>query len=538
MHASASSRAGPETLAICSNRAISDVNAEARDRKSELDPHYHEIDSFHNERNVLFIPPINSLPIEVLMRIFELAHYLWWKTLFKKERADWPTVWDRSIRKRMHSGYPEVLTHVCSLWRQIILSSPALWSHIDLFTLGHSPQLSMKRNFFFVTRAQNHPLILRVRLRHGIHEPVSECAAMADFCRSIAPRLSTLRIDNNAPSETTTLFSSIIQASLLHSTPRILTKLDIKDHNVRTISNYAGNIDGLTGWALPTAESLGISQHLLDDIVRPIKTLRLSSQFFPWTSPAYGGLVELHLLCTRPQYGHRPSIQVAQLREILLACPELRVLHINININEQDTQPALSPVPLNELEELSLRGLKRCLYDLLLPLLLPGQKPLQLTFQTPRDEPTILYCSALLAFIQRTNVASLYIVNRHISHQHLPLDVLLIQSPTNLVNLGLERFKITRLEPSQLGHPKTFPSMHLRHLCIRKCIINMGVFEKLAKNLPAQVLKLHEPEFDDGSDGAETQARERMSMIYRTVKWVRSTRGMELWDAWEVEYFD
>ncbi|KAH7332735.1 hypothetical protein B0J17DRAFT_771518 [Rhizoctonia solani] len=507
------------------------------DNRSGSTTHDDEVDPFQDENNAPPSSLINTLPAELLIRIFELAHYLWWKTFFKKERADWPAVWDRSIRKQMHLGHPEILTHVCSLWRQIIVSSSTLWSHIDIFTLGHSPQLSLRRSSAFVARAQKQALTLRVRLRHGMHEPVSECAGMCNFCSSIAPKLKTLRIDNNAPSESTSIFSSIIRASLPRATPGVLTKLDIKDHSVRSISNYGGNIDGLTGWALPTAENLGISQHSLDNIVCPIESLRLSGYFFPWTSPAYRGLVELHLLCTRPQYGHRPFIQVAQLREMLLACSKLRILHININITE-DIQPPLSPVTLNELEELNLRGLKRSLYDLLLPLLFPGRKPLQLTFQTPRDEPTILYCPALLAFFRRTNVTSLYIVNRHTSHQLLPLDVLLVDSPTNIHTLGFERFKIPVLESSQLDHLKALPRMQLSYLCVRKCMFHMGVLEKMAQIFQPVVLKHHELEFEDTLDGEGARAREEMDRVFPAVKWVRSTRGMELWDTWELEYFD
>ncbi|KAL5637787.1 hypothetical protein ACGC1H_002150 [Rhizoctonia solani] len=539
MYISACSHAGPETRAICPNYATSDTNMEGSpEHKSESEPHYNGSDPLHNKNNGLIAPPINCLPIEILMRIFELADYLWWKTFFKKERADWPAVWDRSIRKQMRLGYPELLTHVCSLWRQIALSSSALWSHIDLFTLGHPPQLSLRRSSVFVTRAQSHTLVLRVRLRHGFYEPVSECTGMSDFCSSIGSKLNTLRIDNTTPSETTTLFSSIIRASLPHTTPGVLVKLDIEDHNVRTISNYGNNIDGLTGWAFPTSEDLGISQHLLDDIVHPIKTLRLNGRFFPWQSPAYCGLVELHLLCTRPQYGHRPSIQLAQLREILLACPGLRIFHINININEQSIQPALSPVPLHELEELNLRGFKRSLYELLLPLLLPGQRPLQLTFQTLRDEPTVLYCPTLLAFFRRTNVANLYIMNRHTDYQPLPLNILLTESLPKLHTLGLERFRIDDLESSQSSHLTALPSLKLSHLYIRKCITDMGVLEKMAGILPAQLFKLHELVFEDMPDGTEARAREEINQMFPVVKWVRSTRGMELWDAWEVEYFD
>ncbi|CAE6469264.1 unnamed protein product [Rhizoctonia solani] len=524
---------------LCSDHSITDANAVASvDHKPQLNFYRHGINQSQDEQNIIPVPPINALPTELLILIFKFAHYLWWKTFFKKERADWPALWDKSIRKQMRSGYPEVLTHVCYFWRQVVFSSPTLWSYIDLFTLGQPPQFTLDRSSAFIARAQSHELTLRVRLRHGTHEPVSECTLINDFCSSIGPRLNSLRIDNNSPSDSITLFSSVIQATLPHTTPGILTKLDIKDHSVRTISNYSGNSDGLAGWLLPAPESFGVSQHLLDDIIHPIKILRLSGQFFPWTSPAYRGLVELHLQCTRPHYGHRPSVQVDQLREILLACPELRIFHINININEQSLPTALSPVPLPELEELNLRGLKRSLYDLLLPLLSPGQKPLQITFQTQRVIPSILYCSTLLSFFRRTNVTSLYIVNRLTSCQHLSLDLLLTESPINLHTLGLERFHIAGLEPSRLYYIRTLAPMQLNRLYLRKCIIDMDAVKNMAEIFPAQILKLHEPEFQCEPNNEVTQVREKICSMFPIVKWVRSTRGMELWDAWEMQYFD
>ncbi|KAF8699890.1 hypothetical protein RHS03_06725, partial [Rhizoctonia solani] len=479
-------------------------------------------------------PSINTLPTEVLILIFKFAHYLWWKG-FKREHADWPAAGGGSTRKQMSLGHPEVLTHVCYLWRQIVFSSPALWSYIDLFALNQSPQLSLDRSSAFVARAENHELTLRVRLHHGIHESLSDFASIKDFCSFIGPRIGALQIDNNSPNYSTTLLSSIIRASLPRTMPGVLTKLDINDHSVRTISNFTENSDGLAGWTLPTPENFDMSQHSLDNILRSIKVLRLSGQFFPWTSPAYRGLVELHLRCTRPQYGHRPSIRITQLREILLASPGLRVFYFNINIS-QDVTIALPPVPLPELEVINLRGLKRSLYDLLLPLLSPAQKPLQMTIQTQRVVPSTLYCFALISFFRRTNVTSLYVVNRLASYPQLPLDMLVLESPASLNTLGLERFHVTGPEPSR-RHSRPICRMKLNHLYLRKCAVDIYALENIAETFPIETLRFHDM-LESSYDRELTHVHSKISSMFPSVKWVRWNRAMEAWGAWETEYLD
>ncbi|KDN35083.1 hypothetical protein RSAG8_11865, partial [Rhizoctonia solani AG-8 WAC10335] len=420
---------------------------------------------------------------------------------------------------------------------EIALSSSILWTQLELYTLGQSPQTFLNRCSTFVPRAQNRDLHLVVRFRHCEREPLSDCDAIKAFCSSISPRLRSLNIDNQAPNDTT-FATSIIKASLPYTTPGTLVRFFVKDYGTRTITNQQDNDDGLVGWELPSAEALGISQDVLDSIVHPVKTLQLRGQFFPWTSPAYHGLTELHLLCTRPKHGHRPFVHVSQLREILLACPELRMFHVNINITGQVTHPALAPIPLNKLEELSLRGLSRGLYDTLLPLLAPGPKPLQFTFQTEPETTAPLYCSTILSFFQRTNITSLYILGRMSFDQCISVEQLLTESPANLRILGLERLRISELEPSQLDHVKSLPPIRLSRLYLRKCPISIDALRILADLLPAQVVKLHRPEFQDIFSESEAQAHQEIALMFPAVKWVRSTRDMELWNAWELKYID
>ncbi|CEL62158.1 hypothetical protein RSOLAG1IB_10253 [Rhizoctonia solani AG-1 IB] len=487
-----------------------------------------------NERDPAFVPPINTLPTEVLLLIFEYCHYLWRSTSIKKEREDSPAVWDRSVRSLMSLPCPEALSHVCSMWREIILSTPTIWVFLDLYTLCQSSQTFIERSSAFIPRTQNQDLVLRVRLRHEEDGSPSAADSLKEFCSSTAPRLRSLLVDNHAANDTT-LFTSLIQTALPKATPGTLLNLFIKDYGARTNSSQEDNTEGLAGWELPTAELCGISQEALDSIVRPIKSLRLSGQFFPWTSPAYHGLVELHLLFIRPARGRRPFIQGHRLRDLLLASPELRILHINLNVTGEDGLLDLPPVPLNHLEELSLRGMSRGVYDVVLPLLAPGNKPLQFTYQTQQMENAPLYCPAVFSFLQRANVTSLYIIGRWSFGQQLSIDELLTSSPTNLQTLGLERLSILEFTPQA---EQTEKFSQLSHLYIRKCAIDVDVFKQLLELLPVQVLKLHRPEFRGRLKGDDVEANREIASMIPIVKRVRSSRDMELWDSWEVEYED
>jgi hypothetical protein len=54
--------------------------------------------------------------------------------------------------------YPELLSHVCSCWRQIAVSSHSLWSHIDLVPFQLLQETLIARSQVLTARA-GHPLL-------------------------------------------------------------------------------------------------------------------------------------------------------------------------------------------------------------------------------------------------------------------------------------------------------------------------------------------------------------------------------------------
>ncbi|ELU39369.1 F-box-like domain-containing protein [Rhizoctonia solani AG-1 IA] len=492
--------------------------------KLEPDPHIYSTVPLRSQADY-FIPLVNTLPTEILICIFKYSHYLWWSTPIRKDQADSPAIWDRSIRNIMRLGCPENLSHVCTLWRQIVLSTPAMWSSLNILTLGRSPQTFLDRASAFVPRAQNQKISLCLALYHYETTFLPNIDELKDFFRFTSPRPRELLIDNY--SDDTAFFTSLIQTTISKATPGILHCLCVTNHCRRTQQGIG--IEGTDDWELPTAESCGVSQQLLDSILRPITSLRLSNNFFPWSSPAYHGLVKLHLLFTRSKRGRKPHIHVDKLRDMLLASPALRVLHINIIVIGKDEINGLAPVPLNELEELSLDEMSRDVYDVVLPLLAPGTKPLQFTFQMQQEFNAPLYCTTVAAFLERTNVTSLYILGRSLFDQRLSVDELMTKSPGNIRTLGLEYLQILEAPISEVENYEGLGQ--LSRLYMRKCVIDVDEFKKLAGLFRLQMLKLHKPEFRGRLKGNDAEARQEIMSIAPTVKWVRSTRGMDRWDG-------
>ncbi|KEP50428.1 F-box-like domain protein [Rhizoctonia solani 123E] len=67
------------------------------------------------------IAPINTLPPEILTRIFQLVLAPPCNLHLLSDDDD-----------EHYPRYPDYLTHVCSQWRRIAISSRSLWCHIDL----------------------------------------------------------------------------------------------------------------------------------------------------------------------------------------------------------------------------------------------------------------------------------------------------------------------------------------------------------------------------------------------------------------------
>ena len=81
--------------------------ARVRQLKNQRQP----IQSYIKLREAIFAP-VRQLPTEILLEIFLIAS---------------PSVSITAI-----AGFPWKLGHVCRCWRDVVLSSPKLWSYIDL----------------------------------------------------------------------------------------------------------------------------------------------------------------------------------------------------------------------------------------------------------------------------------------------------------------------------------------------------------------------------------------------------------------------
>lgn len=116
--------------------------ARVRQLKSQRRP----IQSYIKLREAIFAP-IRELPTEILLEIFLIA--------------------SPSVSITATAGFPWKLGHVCGRWRDVVLSSPKLWSCIDL---GFSDkEISKRRGLqacnvlkLCLARSGQHPLSIRL----------------------------------------------------------------------------------------------------------------------------------------------------------------------------------------------------------------------------------------------------------------------------------------------------------------------------------------------------------------------------------------
>ncbi|GAB1527675.1 hypothetical protein RhiTH_010863 [Rhizoctonia solani] len=201
---------------------------------------------------------------------------------------------------------------------------------------------------------------------------------------------------------------------------------------------------------------------------------------------------------------------------MLLASPALCVLHINIIVIGKDKINGLAPVPLNKLEELSLDKMSRNVYNVVLPLLAPRTKPLQFTFQMQQEFNAPLYCTTVAAFLEQTNVTSLYILGQLLFNQRLSVDELMTKSPGNIRTPGLEYLQILEAPISEVENYEGLGQ--LSRLYMRKCVIDVNKFKKLAGLFQLQMLKLHKPKFRGRLKGNDAEARQETCKVVEFVQ--------------------
>ncbi|KAG9120946.1 hypothetical protein FRC07_003307, partial [Ceratobasidium sp. 392] len=269
---------------------------------------------------------INTLPLEVLTNIIRLS-----KTYRVHEIED----------KRNLNAIAEVDT----LWRQIALNIPNMWTHIDInFCTPIRNRYSLAR--LLPDRSKESLVHLHIFEPRGMppHQstPRLEIIWLAEFVVPHLPRASSLDLDTRSLSKDLTSF---ILQHWLNKGSHLLRALYIHWPNARELLRPE---NGDHQWVAPITASEDQSNVLL-----PLKTLHLQGAMFGWNSPAYCNLVDLRLDAGSPFVFF--SIPLAQLAGILSASPKLVTLKLaRAEVTNLEGYRLSAPIELCNLQILKL----------------------------------------------------------------------------------------------------------------------------------------------------------------------------------------
>lgn len=335
------------------------------------------------------VVPINGLSSETLAHIFGLVLGM----------QDCPTE-DKTMD---FPKYPDLLSHVCSRWREVALGSRTLWSHIDLAPCHSFHQGLLARAEVYATRAGNLPLSLHViTLDYEFDYDDDIRDTLEEFLASVATRVRSLEI---VPGEASTVEESVIDVDIVESclvncVPGTLTRLAISNRTYKLLGFLQA--DDATSdipnhlWWMP----LGIPPELLEDIFGAVTSLRLYGLYPYWTSQAYRGLVELRLTSRRA-----PGITIpeSQFVNILSSSPKLRVLDFELSVTDSlPLDASVTPVHLDELEVLGVNTMSNDQLEVVLRWLAPGSVPLDLLIVVDPNERLFMLNTGLVAFFTRS----------------------------------------------------------------------------------------------------------------------------------------
>ncbi|KAG8757221.1 hypothetical protein FRC11_004705, partial [Ceratobasidium sp. 423] len=407
--------------------------------------------------------PIHILPYEIMSRILCSVDCC----CISKEFID-------LCESRNTSITPETYLEVCSWWRRVAMESSYLWTHIDLTPSERHNVKSLERARVFAAQAGQAPLYIHIGAGWGTNE-LSRSRRHVDhelveFCASVSSRIQSL--DFVCSSSTDTIQSLLGNPLLSTFIPENVTRFCI---SARAVRHYSPTWPGTISTGLSADE-----QKQLEDLLRPVTTLKLDSIYHDWTSKAYHRLAELQLVGRQGQL----PIPEFQLANILRASPGLQLLHFGIKVQSDGLSFTPDPVNLDDLEVLRLERLDPASQASVLRMVIPGHKPLQVAIKL-RDNLTAdaPHHTALSAFLSYSHGIQLYLEgigsNFEPSEllQSVPLDVLALQD--------------FRLGANYQGLRNDQQYSHIRVLHAIQCKFIWGGFQNLLELHSVQKLVSH-----------------------------------------------
>ncbi|CAE6504422.1 unnamed protein product [Rhizoctonia solani] len=365
------------------------------------------INKTHN--SLAQLTPINSLPSEILTQIFHTVLASEPCPLDLQASADISSEISRNSSHTLSLGddfprCPDYLAHVCTHWRQLALSSPKLWVHIDFIPHEKFHKGLLARAEVHAARANILPLI--VHLYEGQRTDYN-ADQITSFLASISHRMKALdfTIIKYCGRFTATVFDALLSECNSESsvfTQFVMTLIG-NQHGARLRPNDDGSEYKLRDLIL------NLPRSAVEQALCHISVLQLRGIFLDWSSTVYGGLVDLRLVSSSNR--NWDSIPESNLRTILESSPRLRVLHFALEITHISPKGTpVTPVRLDDLEMVNVSTLDdeegETGLGTILRLLAPGSQPVQLSVWHQRHpyRGGDLAVDELAKFLQRSDV--------------------------------------------------------------------------------------------------------------------------------------
>ncbi|KAB5591566.1 hypothetical protein CTheo_4995 [Ceratobasidium theobromae] len=421
---------------------------------------------------------ITTLPPEIMTYIFRLVYDT---GTCDCDRVNFVGIHTRHCKLKL----PVCLSHVCSRWRHITLSSHSLWSHINITqssSLSSSDvQWPLARAEAFATRSGCIPLHLHVQStknQSGVGDITFE---LTEFCKSVAFRVKSLKLTSHAaPKDFNHLILEPIFINCMAGTLTQLILARMEANNITTPYFVMSRSSPVPPDTAGLGLLLDISHQKLEEILLAITTLRLNGVYFFWTSQAYYRLTELSLMGNN-------CITDFQLAGVLSSSPQLRVFHFGLPISRTSQSAHVQPkrVLLYDLEVFHLKLDSINQQAIVLQIMSLGKKPLQLSAYVPKCVSGLLFEDPLSKFLSRCNVTELHLDGSIFWRPPLPRMLDRAPGLESLVLSGHLEWKDSQswLAPDCHAISRSL-SYRLHTLHLTECIIDLDSFRELIEACP------------------------------------------------------
>ncbi|KAG8694893.1 hypothetical protein FRC08_008198 [Ceratobasidium sp. 394] len=330
----------------------------------------------HNQ-SIAFVP-IRSLPDDVLIHIFALAC----------TRCRFFPTTERPISKCRITKTMLAVTHVCTDWRRLAISTPTLWTHVDIMDNGPRSRPGYEK--MWLERVGSAPLSVRVAVQH---DACGDCAEGA--LNQLVPHFGAIRsLGLHADSR------HALQAALTYwmsnGTPGSVQELLLagraKLPGQRTVNSATFEDHFPLGLAV------------LNSFLAPIQILHLQYVSVSLAGAICRGLTHIEPSDLTPSKTRSSTFTLPLLPTI---SPKLRILKLEkLRIDSTQNFRLFGAIELNALERLELVGLPPDPCFTLLSVLHPGPGELTLRLSAPTNPSDE---DAVRSFLSRSNVTKLFI---------------------------------------------------------------------------------------------------------------------------------